>query len=485
MHTFIFYLLAAVSTASASAVQTCKTLDAKIPGRVSYPDSTAYNASISSYYSGQERDLNPGCIFRPTSTSEVSQFIKLVTTSGNTQFAVRGGGHTLWPGAANVDGGITVDMRAMNNLELSKDHRIARLGAGAVFSDIYPQLVPYNLTVMGGRVPGIGAGGFVTGGGITFLSRRNGFSCDNVYGYEVVLASGKVVYATQSSDSDLWLALKGGSNNFGIVTRFDLAAFPLGNMWYSDLSYNYTDSVLSAHATAFSNFMKPANYDSAAMMGFFVYYTNQGFGLSDAMWYVEDVANPKVYDAFTKIPNQGGVSELATVDKVVEKFGENLPATTARSYQLTLTFNNPPAAVYLQLIQIWEKRITALSKVEGLFIEFLFQPQPVTNGTNMFGLKPGKTDYVLIDMTAAYNNASDDALVESVINDIVKKQRALLTSSKYLVDFIYLNYADISQNVLSTWGDGNLAKLQAVSKKYDPKGVFQTRSPGGYKLFKN
>lgn len=146
----------------------------------------------------------------------------------------------------------------------------------------------------------------------------------------MVLASGKVVYATQSSNSDLWLALKGGSNNFGIITRFDLAAFPMGDMWYSDLSYNYTDSVLSANANAFSNFMKPANYDPAAMMGLFVYYTNQGFGVSNALWYIEDVANPKVFDAFTAIPNQGGVSELATVDKVVEKFGEELPATTGR-----------------------------------------------------------------------------------------------------------------------------------------------------------
>lgn len=176
-------------------------------------------------------------------------------------------------------------------------------------------------------------------GGITFLSRRHGYSCDNVYGYEVVLASGKVVYATESSYPDLWLALKGGSNNFGIVTRFDLATFPLGNMWYSDLSYNYTDSVLSAHAKAFSNFMKPANYDSAAMMGVFLYYTGQGFGVSDAMWYVEDVANPAVYDAFTKIPNLGGTSELATVDKVVETFGENLPATTGR-YVIIMLFDS-------------------------------------------------------------------------------------------------------------------------------------------------
>lgn len=355
MYRFVLHFLAAALPAAASVVQTCRHLDAQIPGRVFYPDSATYNSSISSYYSGQERELNPSCIFRPTTTSEVSQFIKLIADCGDVKFAVRGGGHTLWTGAANIDDGITVDMRSLNGLDLSKDHKIARLGGGAVFSDIYPKLVPYNLTVMGGRVPGIGAGGFVTGGmfsylpfsclykanlpsgGITFLSRRHGYSCDNVYGYEVVLASGKVVYATESSYPDLWLALKGGSNNFGIVTRFDLATFPLGNMWYSDLSYNYTDSVLLAHAKAFSNFMKPANYDSAAMMGVFLYYTGQGFGVSDAMWYVEDVANPAVYDAFTKIPNLGGTSELATVDKVVEAFGENLPATTGR-YIITVMF---------------------------------------------------------------------------------------------------------------------------------------------------
>lgn len=136
------------------------------------------------------------------------------------------------------------------------------------------------------------------------------------------------------------------------------------------------------------------------------------------------------------------------------------------------------------MFQIWEKRITALANVKGVFIEFLLQPQPVTNGTNMFGLTPGKTDDVLIDMTAAYDNESDDALVESVINDIVKKQKAFLKSRGYLLDFIYLNYADISQNVLSTWGNKSLAKLRAASKKYDPKGVFQKKSPGGYKLFK-
>lgn len=83
---------------------------------------------------------------------------------GRPKLAVRSGGHMIWAGAANVEGGITVDMREMKGVELSGDGSVARLGAGAVWSDVYRELVPRNLTVMGGRVTGIGVGGFITGG---------------------------------------------------------------------------------------------------------------------------------------------------------------------------------------------------------------------------------------------------------------------------------------------------------------------------------
>lgn len=64
----------------------------------------------------------------------------------------------------------------------------------------------------------MGIGGFTSGGGKSHLSRKYGWSCDNVFGYEIVLASGEIVYASHSQHRDLWLALKGGSNNFGIIT---------------------------------------------------------------------------------------------------------------------------------------------------------------------------------------------------------------------------------------------------------------------------
>lgn len=167
-------------------------------------------------------------------------------------------------------------------------------------------------------------------GGMTFLSRRHGFSCDNIYGYEVVLASGEVVYATESSNSDLWLALKGGSSNFGIITRFDVATFPHDLMWFDVVEYDYTDSVLQAHAEAFSSFMEPDNFDDAAMMGIFMDYQDGSHSIYDALWYADNVANPAVYNGFTEIPNNGGSGELTTASDVVDTFGGKLPSTTGR-----------------------------------------------------------------------------------------------------------------------------------------------------------
>lgn len=70
----------------------------------------------------------------------------------------------IWPGSANIEAGITVDLRAMNSTVLNEDKTVLSLGPGGVWSEIYPLLEPHNLTVMGGRVPGIGVGGLATGG---------------------------------------------------------------------------------------------------------------------------------------------------------------------------------------------------------------------------------------------------------------------------------------------------------------------------------
>ena len=167
-------------------------------------------------------------------------------------------------------------------------------------------------------------------GGVHFLNQRHGWSCDNIYGYEVVLASGEIVYATANSYQDLWLSLKGGSNNFGIVTRFDVATFPQGLMWGGIILFNYTKSVLDAQARAFSNFMNPKNFDSAADMGIILGLKNNTFSVANSLFYVDPVANPKTYQSFTSIPSLGNTLALTDASNMVVQFGKNLPPTIPR-----------------------------------------------------------------------------------------------------------------------------------------------------------
>ncbi|KAM7194542.1 hypothetical protein V8F20_007898 [Naviculisporaceae sp. PSN 640] len=469
---------------------TCQVIAAQMPGRVIFPSDSAYNAAQSSYYAGQARDMQPGCIFMPRTTDEVSRFVKTIgsRSGSDAKFAIRGGGHTLWKGAANIDGGITVDMRLINGTVLNSDRSVASLGAGGRFGAVYHDLKPFNLTVLGGRVPSIGVGGFLTSGGMTFLSRRHGFACDTVVGYEIVLASGKVTNVTKASNPDLWLALKGGTNNFGIVTRFDVKTYASDGMWYDLVQYNYTESVLQAQATEFSRFMKPGSgFDPDAMMGFFFDYVGGNFYVRNALWHTGGVRNPPVYKPFTDIPNLGSSGQLLAVADVVDNFGANIPPSTPRAYQLDWSFINPPAKVYMDLFKIYQAGIKALAakKIDGLFVEFLTQPQSViSKGTpSLFGLQAGRTDYAMMLMTAAYANAADDAVVREGVNGIVQAMKALLRTKGYLIDFVYANYADKSQPVYQSWGADSVAKLRAASRKYDPQGVFQKKVSGGLKVF--
>lgn len=74
-------------------------------------------------------------------------------------------------------------------------------------------------------------------GGFSFFSTRQGWVSDSVKSFEVVLANGSIVNANAQENPDLWAALKGGSNNFGIVTAFDLLTFPQGDIYGGNVVY--------------------------------------------------------------------------------------------------------------------------------------------------------------------------------------------------------------------------------------------------------
>lgn len=227
------------------------------------PGSTEYNESIASYFSPQASAVHPLCFVTPQTVADVSAVVKSLTSNGDSpSFAVRGGGHIWIPKASNSDGGVTVDLRGLNSVDLSDDHSSVSVGGGATWDLIYNKLDPLGLSVAGGRVAGVGVSGLTLGGGISYFGPRHGWTCNQATSFEVVLADGSIVQANAQQNANLWKGLRGGANNFGIVTGMDLVTFKQGPLW-SILSISPT-TVLEQQAKIYGELMAPENYDENA-----------------------------------------------------------------------------------------------------------------------------------------------------------------------------------------------------------------------------
>ena len=152
-----------------SATVQCTALKVLLGGKVSFPTSDIYTASLDEYFSAQEKALVPSCIIRPQDSKDVATAIHALSVAnkigiGGVRFAIRGQGHTPWAGAANINGGVTIDMRAMKNISVNHDHSVTSIGSGAQWLDVYITLDALGLSVPGGRVADVGVGGLITGG---------------------------------------------------------------------------------------------------------------------------------------------------------------------------------------------------------------------------------------------------------------------------------------------------------------------------------
>lgn len=242
----------------------CKTLIALLGAdNVLLPGSTRYNESLASYFSPQASAIQPLCFVTPQTVNDVSAVVKSLISHGDSlNFAVRGGGHMWIPKASNSDGGVTVDLRGLNSVELSDDQSSVSVGGGATWDLIYNKLDPLGLSVAGGRVAGVGVSGLTSGGGISYFGPRYGWTSNQATSFEVVLADGSIVKASAEQNADLWKGLRGGANNFGIVTGMDLVTFKQGPLW-SILSISPT-TVLDQQAKVYGKLMAAEDYDENA-----------------------------------------------------------------------------------------------------------------------------------------------------------------------------------------------------------------------------
>jgi FAD/FMN-containing dehydrogenase len=131
----------------------------KIPAEYVHftPDDTNY------IWAAQQGNLVPACRVEPTSATEVSTILSIVKST-QCHFAVKSGGHSVNAGASTCANGVTIDLRRLDEVTVSKDRKSVIVGAGNQWSRVYETIEKEDLLVVGGRVADVGVGGLLTGG---------------------------------------------------------------------------------------------------------------------------------------------------------------------------------------------------------------------------------------------------------------------------------------------------------------------------------
>jgi FAD/FMN-containing dehydrogenase len=170
-------------------------------------------------------DRRPQVIVRCTDVTDVMAAVGFAREHG-IDLSVRGGSHSV-PGFGTNDGGVVVDLAQMNGVRVDPHARTVRAEGGCTWGDFNHATYAFGLATTGGIIASTGIAGLTLGGGIGYLSRAFGLTCDNLISADVVTADGRFLVASKKEHEDLFWALRGGGGNFGVVTSFEYQLHPV------------------------------------------------------------------------------------------------------------------------------------------------------------------------------------------------------------------------------------------------------------------
>jgi FAD/FMN-containing dehydrogenase len=198
------------------AADALSALAADLEGSLLYPDDEGFAEAIL-LWNGMIKK-RPAVVIRPESTEDVVKTVDFVRENG-LQLSIKGGGHNI-AGLALSDGGVTLDMSGLKGVDVDAEARLARVGPGCTLGDVDNATQEHGLASTLGFVSATGVAGLTLGGGFGYLTRRFGWTVDDLEEVEVVTADGTVLRASRTENDDLFWALRGGGGNFGVVTEF-------------------------------------------------------------------------------------------------------------------------------------------------------------------------------------------------------------------------------------------------------------------------
>jgi FAD/FMN-containing dehydrogenase len=199
-------------------------LKGKVKGQIVLPDDPNYN-KVREIWNAMI-DRRPAVIVQCAATDDVLHAISYARENG-LELSIRGGGHNI-AGSALCDNGVLIDLSNMKTVSVDAQNRRASVEPGATLGDFDKAVQAHGLATPTGINSTTGIAGLTLGGGFGWLTRKYGMTIDSLVSVDMVTADGRKKHVSEDENADLFWAIRGGGGNFGVVTRFEFALYPVG-----------------------------------------------------------------------------------------------------------------------------------------------------------------------------------------------------------------------------------------------------------------
>ncbi|KAJ0426777.1 hypothetical protein BJY00DRAFT_270980 [Aspergillus carlsbadensis] len=436
---------------------------------ISHPGSETYHGDIKTWSDTCEKEA--GAIVNVTSSEEVSKTINFARKH-HVEFVVKAAGHSTSNESATT-GGIVISLGRMRKVLVDPASKTVAVQGGATWEDVNKATAEYGVAVVGATASQTGVAGATLGGGFGWLTGEYGLIVDNLVKVRVVLADGSILDASEESYTDLFWALRGAGQAFGVVTELVFQAYDVPEKVFGGILYYTPDKM--AKIVEFANWF---NNQQDERSGFFF-----GFGAPSPVEQTMVMALLFYNGSMEKATSFFGPllslqSVLGKVDMMsyakMNRLANIEPSAEGRKWIGGTEISFPLGKKLAQ--QVWLE-----------FNELMLLSPSMGNSVLAFELLPyGKVTSVPIDATACANRSSsynaglllcwcdagDDAVLGQKARGLLRRIRRLQgreESDEHVRS--YANYAGHNYSPNYLFGP-NLPRLQELKKRYDPHNAF-------------
>lgn len=229
-----------------------------------YPNDPDYDTAR--FIFNKRYNVFPHAIFAPKERDEVAYVLRNLKKY-HLEFAVRSAGHCTEPGSLSP--GYIIDLRNFNAIHTDVERREVCIGAGVQLKDVIDTLGKINFAIPTGTCPTVGAAGLTLGGGLGFLHRTYGLTCDAVRNITLINADAEVIEVNENCHPDLFWALRGGGNgSYGIVLELTFKMFYIPEVSYYVLSWKWDPKIVPGIFKAWQCWVKTLPNDISTLINF-------------------------------------------------------------------------------------------------------------------------------------------------------------------------------------------------------------------------